>query len=56
MDQAARRAAAEGTDVASTLAGSRSAEATVGLDFSAPDAVFGLFVLTVRDGRYTAAK
>lgn len=56
MEQAARRAAAEGTDVASALAGARSAEATVGLDFSAPDAVQGLFVLTVRDGRYTAAK
>ena len=56
LDQAARRATAEGIGVASALARIRSAEATVGLAFEMSDAVQSLFVLTVRDGRYTAAK
>jgi ABC-type branched-subunit amino acid transport system substrate-binding protein len=56
VDKAARRAEAEGTTTTAALPRETSAEATVGLRFDAPDAVQSLFVLTVKDGRFTAAR
>jgi ABC-type branched-subunit amino acid transport system substrate-binding protein len=56
VDKAARRAESEGITTAAALPRETSAEATVGLRFDAPDAVQNLYVLTVKDGRFTAAR
>lgn len=56
LDKAVRRAEAEGGTIAAALARETSDEATVGLRFDAPDAVQSLYVLTLRDGRFAAAR
>jgi ABC-type branched-subunit amino acid transport system substrate-binding protein len=56
VDKAARRAEIEGTTTAAALPRETSEEATVGLRFDAPDAVQSLYVLTVKEGRFTAAR
>lgn len=56
VDKAGRDAQAEGKPTDEVLSSAQVAEASVGLKFDTPDAVQALFVITVKDGRYTAAR
>lgn len=56
VDAAGQAAARRRTSPLATLPATESGQVTVGLRFDQPDALQSLYVLTVRDGRFAAAR